>query len=235
MSAQGVGAFLCGLGGGLIFGALLAHAEATSTAEIRSKNRYEEQLELHKRILQRAHEDFLRGQLAEHPVETEDELVVDGIYVYDLQGNKDPRLVELERQDAENRAAKFLLSEDVKVGGEIIAETPIAPPDYVGTASLYADPGTFINGEQVLSLEYIEAEDYEEEDGRAKEQITIFMGGDEPIFVMDGEPIENWAELIGDHILVDFYQRVPPGEQDRVLYVRNHKRDEDYEVWQTVP
>ncbi len=212
MTRQIVGASLIGAGVGIIVGGFLAWAEATYSAEHRAKDRYEEQLETHKRVLQRAHEQALRSRMAEAPVDTEGELEIK------LSGD------DLPLPDADDT---------IKVGGEMVIETPL-PPDYVGTAAMYADPGTFIADGKVLSLEYIEAEDYEEEDGRAKEQITIFMG-DEPIFVMDGESIENWAELIGDHILVDFYQKIPPGEQDRVLYVRNHRRDEDYEVWQSMP
>jgi len=218
MSARGIGALLCGLGGGLIFGALAAHAEATNAAEIRAKNRYDEQLELHKRILERQRIGQIES-IVEGPAGLEAELIFDKtVEQINLSGD------DLPLPDS---------SDTIKVGGEITVETQM-PPDYVGTASQYADPGTFIQDGKVLSLEYIEEEDYEEEDGRAKEQITIFMG-DEPIFVMDGESIENWAELIGDHILVDFYQKIPPGEKDRVLYVRNHRRDEDYEVWQSMP
>jgi hypothetical protein len=202
MSRQVVGAVLISAGVGILGGALLSWGEAIATAEKAAKARFDEQLEIHKRVLEQA-----RIGVIEKIVET-------------------PAGIE----------AELILDKELKVGGEIKAETPIVPSkDYIGSAALYADPGTFINSEKVLSMEYIDAEDYEEEDGRAKEQVTIFMGGEEPIFVMDGEQIENWAELIGDHILVDFYQKVPPGETDRVLYVRNHKRDEDYEVWQTVP
>jgi len=52
--------------------------------------------------------------------------------------------------------------------------------------------------------------------------------------MMDVEPIEDWYELIGDDILRQFYQRVPVGGEP-VLYVRNHRRDEDYEVVQVIP
>jgi hypothetical protein len=51
---------------------------------------------------------------------------------------------------------------------------------------------------------------------------------------MDGEPISDWDQRIGDSILVDFFKLVPPGVEP-VLYVRNHRTDEDYEVVRVAP
>jgi hypothetical protein len=190
---------LC-VGGGILIGVGVAWTEAVSHAELKYRNKYEEQLEIHKRVLERAHEEFLRSAV-EAPVETEEDLSI--------------------------------LNKELKVGGEITVTSEGEVPDYVGTAALYADPGTFAGHQEIQAISYIDPEDYEEDDGRAKEQITIFMTGDgEPIFVMDGEQIDNWADLVGEHILVDFYKMVPPSAEDRVLFVRNNIRDEDYEVSQ---
>lgn len=121
----------------------------------------------------------------------------------------------------------------IKVGGEMIVETPVATPDYIAAATQYANPEQFLP-EMDYGISYIQAEEYEEDDGRPKEQITIFINDGEPIFMQDGQPIDDWAEKVGDSIMVDFYTMVPPGE-DRVLFVRNARRDEDYEVIQEMP
>lgn len=81
-------------------------------------------------------------------------------------------------------------------------------------------------------ISYIEEEDYHDEgDGRFKGRIDIMMDDHQPIFLMDGTAIDDWDKRLGDSILVDFYKLVPPGV-DPVLYVRNHRTGEDYEVVQ---
>jgi hypothetical protein len=82
-------------------------------------------------------------------------------------------------------------------------------------------------------VSYIEEEDYLDEDGRFKGKIDIIMDDHNPVFLMDGQPIDDWDKRVGDSILVDFYKLVPPGV-DPVLYVRNHRTDEDYEVVRVV-
>lgn len=78
-------------------------------------------------------------------------------------------------------------------------------------------------------VSYIEEEEYQEDDGRYKGQLTLVISDGEPEFFMDGVMIEDWDERVGQSIVVDFTQLVPPGVNP-VLYVRNHTRDEDYEV-----
>lgn len=124
--------------------------------------------------------------------------------------------------------------EEIKVGGEMIVETPI-DPEYQEAVNPYLDPDTFHpdpNGD--WSVQFIEEEDYEDdENGFSKERMEIMMNGDEALFMVDGDAITNWADLVGEHILVEFYKRCPPGA-DRVLWVRNNARNEDYEVaWNT--
>lgn len=81
-------------------------------------------------------------------------------------------------------------------------------------------------------ISYIEEEDFQdEEDGRYKGRIDIMMDDHQPIFLMDGAQIDDWDKRLGDSILVDFYKLVPPGV-DPILYVRNHRTGEDYEVVQ---
>lgn len=83
-------------------------------------------------------------------------------------------------------------------------------------------------------VSYIEEEEYLEDDGRFKGKIDILMDDHNPVFLMDGKPIDDWDTKVGDSILVDFYRLVPPGV-DPILYVRNHRTDEDYEVVRVEP
>lgn len=83
-------------------------------------------------------------------------------------------------------------------------------------------------------VSYIEEEEYLEDDGRFKGKIDIIMDADAPIFLMDGHQIDDWDQRLGDSILVDFYRLVPPSVTP-VLYVRNHRTQEDYEVVRVAP
>lgn len=113
----------------------------------------------------------------------------------------------------------------IVVGGEALLEQA----DYNAQAAQYATP------DMLDGISYITEDDYNEEDGNEKEQITIQLGGDETVFIHGGYAIENWEELIGETILIDFFRKFQPHDKERVLYVRNHRRGEDYEVWQTTP
>lgn len=94
---------------------------------------------------------------------------------------------------------------------------------------------TFVNGEKnEFGISYIEAEEFEEEDGRAKYRVEIIMHETNPIFTMDGVEIGDWDIRLGASILADMYEHIPPGVTP-VLYVRNWASDEDYEVVQVSP
>jgi len=102
--------------------------------------------------------------------------------------------------------------------------------EYVEKAAVYGDSAHIL---QPQPMEIIDDDQYSEEDGRAKEQIQVFMGDGDPYFVQDGIVIEDWQEKIGDNILVMLYQNYPPDFKGaRVVYVRNHERGEDFEILQ---
>jgi hypothetical protein len=118
--------------------------------------------------------------------------------------------------------------------GAILEQEQTLPPgyveEYVQKAAVYGDSAHMV---QSQPMEIIDDEQYSEEDGRAKEQIQVFMGEGEPYFVQDGMVIEDWQEKIGDNILVMFYQNFTPDHTEpRVIYVRNNDRGEDFEVLQ---
>ena len=86
------------------------------------------------------------------------------------------------------------------------------------------------------SWTYLEAEDYHEDDGRYKGQITLLPGDDgKPVFVENDIEINDWEEKIGSSILRDFYALVPPNTVPAVLYVRNNITESDYEVIREIP
>lgn len=147
-------------------------------------------------------------QESEAPAETEEHLI-EG-----LNNRIDSVLDEADTSD-----------DAILVGGAGVLEQA----DYNAQAAQYAMP------DMLEGISYISEDDYNEEDGNEKEQITIHVGGDETVFIHGGVAITNWEELIGETILIDFFRKFQPQDSERVLYVRNHRRGEDYEVWQAVP
>lgn len=88
----------------------------------------------------------------------------------------------------------------------------------------------FVGGQpNAEGISYIEDEEYLEDDGRLKQRIEILIDETNPVFFLDGIPIDDWANRVGSSILADMYDRTPPG-LEAVLYARNHRTDEDYEV-----
>lgn len=194
------------LGGGILIGSGFTWLEARRQAQISARKEFDEQLEMHKRVLNSAAEDFLTREL-DGPFNTEEDL------------------------DGPDTS-----SDAVRVGGEMIAETALSDMtptvDYLSKARVYSEVQLSNN---VSPVSYISEDEFHEEDGRAKEQILIHMGEDEPLFISEGIVIPNWRELISPNILVDMYQRLTPDVENRVLYVRNAMTDTDYEVIQEIP
>lgn len=93
----------------------------------------------------------------------------------------------------------------------------------------------FVNGTaNAEGIAYIEEEEYQEEDGRLKQRIEVLVEDANPVFFLDGQILDDWADRVGSSILADMYERVPHG-LDMVLYVRNFRTDEDYEVVMVSP
>lgn len=106
----------------------------------------------------------------------------------------------------------------------------ITNPYHTAVNAIETPISTFVNGEvNAYGISYIEDEEFLEDDGRAKHSVTIVMDAHNPTFFMNGELIEDWDVRLGASIVKDFLDRVPPGI-DPVLYVRNHKTEEDYEL-----
>lgn len=208
------------LGGGLLIGAGLSWGEATRVAERRANQRVLDEVASHKRVLEKAAEKYLADTVPEGPALTEEELYT----------HQDPAwggAVDPDEADTSEDA--------IKVGGEAILTTSITEvgptTDYLAAAHDYH---TSEMSAPERELEYIEAEEYDEDDGRLKEEILIHMGETEPLFISEGLVVMDWSEKISPNVLVDMYQMCPPGE-DKVLYVRNHVNGTDYRVVQEIP
>ena len=117
------------------------------------------------------------------------------------------------------------------------SDLPTKNPYHTAVEAISTPLQVFVQGEQnQFGISYINDEDYlDDGDGRFKGRIDIIMRTpEEPLFVMEGEPIDDWEKRLGTSILIDFFTLVPPGAEP-VLYVRNHRTDEDYEVVQVLP
>lgn len=201
-----------GVGSAFAIGVITGVAGVRVDLERKLRKEYAER----EQLMQNAYEQALEMGLdkaTEEPAEDETKLI------------KDIEILELSLDAQPNAFGEGILT----VGGDIVKEGedgPTANPYHVAVESSGTPDGSF---------SYIDEEDYQDEDGRFKGQIDILINGDQdPIFMMDGKPIDDWEDKIGESILRDFYSMVPPGA-DPILYVRNHRTDEDYEVVRLAP
>lgn len=132
---------------------------------------------------------------------------------------------------------------EASAGGDLVRDDDDAVPEYINhyqrslekTEIQDTPEELFVSGGiNDYGMSYIEEEEFFEENGNFKGQITLVQDGNSPTFFMDGVQIQDWAERVGESIAVDFYNLVPPNAPP-ILYVRNHARDEDYEVTREIP
>lgn len=73
-------------------------------------------------------------------------------------------------------------------------------------------------------------EDFQEEDGRAKEQITMLFSDGEPIFFMNGAELDvsDAMDMVGSTIVDDMREAVREGNP--FVWRRNNQTEVDYEV-----
>jgi hypothetical protein len=188
-------------------------------------------------LMQHAYEQALdlqrEWQAEAKPAASEEEL--------NLDGDLDEAIEGLDFDAKDSVFGEGVLTEggnivEVKdsITGETITTKSTENPYHKAVAATETTQEMFVaGGVNDYGVSYIEEEDYLDEDGRFKGKIDIIMDDHNPVFLMDGQPIDDWDKRVGDSILVDFYKLVPPGV-DPVLYVRNHRTDEDYEVVRVV-
>lgn len=80
----------------------------------------------------------------------------------------------------------------------------------------------------MVSFAQLDAEDYYDEDGRDKQQITMVFVDGAPQFFQEGEEIDNAFDLVGGTIVDDMRESVRNGEP--ILWIRNNQTEIDYEV-----
>lgn len=214
-----------GIGSAFAIGVIAGVAGVRTELEIKLRKEYAEREEM----MQRAYEQALEMGLAEKEAP---QTVLDEI-----------ELLEISLDETPNAFGEGILT----VGGDIVKEISDEAksafkeiehnPYHRAVEATPTDIDAFVEGaisEQGIS--YIDEEDYlDDEDGRAKSKIDLIINGDDPpLFLEDGIPIDDWAEKVGESIVVDFYKLVPPGIEP-ILYVRNHRTDEDYEVVRVTP
>jgi len=80
------------------------------------------------------------------------------------------------------------------------------------------------------SYTVLSEEDYYDEDGRVKEQITMLFSDNEPIFFMNGAELEvaTAMDMVGSTIVDDMRNSVRSGSP--IIYMRNNQTEVDYEV-----
>lgn len=74
----------------------------------------------------------------------------------------------------------------------------------------------------------LDEEDYYDEDGRLKEQLTMVYVDGTPHFFHNGEEIDDAFERVGGSIVDDMREAVNTGTT--VIWVRNNQTEVDYEV-----
>ncbi len=199
------------VGGGILIGVGLSYGDATLRAEKKAREEYDEAL--------KAHMEAIR-KVRDRPVSKETPAAEE---------------TDLDGPDMSDDA--------ITVGGEMTFEVNASDaanpywvaPEVQEAANEYAAPGNFVDG--VVALQYIDEDEYHDEDGREKEQVLVHRSEDgEPLFLSDGIVMGDWKTVLGPNILVAFYQKFPPGSSEtQVLYVRNNVNDVDYEVLMESP
>lgn len=196
-------------GGGILGGFLLGVAATMEWAEFRALKKYEESAA----SMRRAYELALTDQLGldkkfevQKPVASEELLEeVDANFVPPLPS-------EMEAYAEETN------------------------PYHTAVMATETSTEMFVSGGiNDYGISYIEDEEYEDDgDGRHKEQVIFVLDNEHPHFYMNGAEIDDWDEKLGQSIVVDFLKHTPPG-REQVMYVRNHKTGEDYEVIRELP
>lgn len=76
---------------------------------------------------------------------------------------------------------------------------------------------------------YIDREEFESDDTRVKCLVEMHFVAGELHFLCDSEPMDDWSDRLGPNILPDFFTQLSP-DDEQVLYVRNERTGEDFEV-----
>lgn len=207
--------FLVGVSSAFGAGALIGIGLGILLTEDKLRKEYLESTASYRRAMEMARKP------AEAPVETEEELVFynhnhDEPLMTTKQVSPDGLTVGVPMKDADKTTFKPKDVNPYHTAVETAQENNLEP--------------LIEGGVHDYAIAYIDEEEYHEEDGRYKGQIIVLMDETNPIFFHEGVSITDWDERVGDSILLDLHKHGQRTGQPPVLYVRNHKTDEDYEV-----
>lgn len=196
-------------------GTLIGIAIGILTVEDKLKKEYAESSAAMRRAYEAAKID------AETPALTEQDLIhirpKDGEQI-ELEGGtvnmREPRTLDTITKSA---------SEDLKPV-EDITSPPQSDNPYHTAVRQTASNGVY------ASYAVLSEEDYYDEDGRQKEQITMLFSDNEPIFFKDGAELDTSEamDMVGSTIVDDMRRNV--GDGNPILYMRNNQTEVDYEV-----
>lgn len=109
---------------------------------------------------------------------------------------------------------------------------PFIVPEVPQTTNPYHTAVQKTVGQTQIYASYAELseEDYQEDDGRLKEQLTMLFTDNEPVFFMNGAEIEvsEAMDMVGSTIVDDMRAAVREGNP--FVWRRNNQTDVDYEV-----
>ncbi len=215
--------------GGTLIGGAVGFLLGRASIEAQVRTEYEESTKAYRRAMEIRRINEL-AETVQPPAATEEELItIESKQV--VEGS----VINITPEGGLNMITKDETPKDHLV--------PIRPEDHKENpyhVALTAEETTidaFVDGvANAEGIAYIEEDEFlQNEDERFKGQIIISLDENNiPEFFMGGVLIHDWAQRVGSSILVDMFQRVPQGI-DPVLYVRNHRTDEDYEVIREVP
>lgn len=141
-------------------------------------------------------------------------------------------MVHVVRHDPEGTRLEGGVIDD-KIDDKI--DVPIAPVLEIPLQDGQKPPNPYWDSRAVdqgpgfmVSFAQLESEDYYEDDGRDKQQITMVFVDGAPQFFQEGEEIDNAFDLVGGTIVDDMRASVQQG--DPILWIRNNQTEIDYEV-----
>lgn len=183
--------------------------------EDKLKKEYEESTAATRRAYEAALINAKTERIIDGPYATEDEVAV-------LSEPLGEGSVQISMGETEDDGT--LMEDTVKVvdgtGKVIDFKEPSANPYHRSVAEtsphLYA------------SYAELDEEEYMEEDGRVKDQITMIYTDGTPRFFNNGEEIDDALDRVGGSIVDDMRKAVNEGNP--IIWVRNNKTDVDYEV-----
>jgi len=187
-------------------GTLIGTGLGILLVEDKLKKEYKEATASHWRAVQAAKID------AETPSLEEQDL----IYIH----GQDEPLTQLDGGSIEE-----VKTDDLPVVNQTLTKPPQTDNPYHVAVEQTLDNNIYASYAELSSDDY-----YDEDDGRAKEQVTMLFSDGEPLFFMNGAELEvsDAMDMVGSTIVDDMRKSV--GEGEPTLYVRNNQTGVDYEV-----